>query len=216
MLSAVKMPSTMPAPMSVMRIASGSPIIHPNTPPASLSAGSPSRGCGRSPPMWQKPATEMTKSAKPMPMRPLSCTDAGCRKSQPARSRSRTGITNASLPTSPPAVYALMVCATSLPMKNHSLTAPAIANSTIRNGSPSRRWSFSSVSGPNARKSPPVPWASPIQARTISGGLSTSPTYRFGAGAGLAARDEDPFAGARPFLVGLELLAMPPRYGGRP
>jgi hypothetical protein len=29
-------------------------------------------------------------------------------------------------------------------------------------------------------------------------------------------RDEDAFAGARPLLVGLELLAIPPRYGGRP
>ena len=50
------------------------------------------------------------------------------------------------------------------------------------------------------------------------GGFSVSPTYRFGAGAGFRApddaRDEDAFAGARPFLVGLVLLAMPPRYGG--
>ncbi|CAN5524134.1 hypothetical protein BH10ACT5_BH10ACT5_06860 [soil metagenome] len=54
----------------------------------------------------------------------------------------------------------------------------------------------------------------------MSGGFSVSPTYRFGAGAGFRApddvRDEDPFAGARPLLVGLELLAMPLRYGGGP
>ncbi len=50
------------------------------------------------------------------------------------------------------------------------------------------------------------------------GGFSVSPTYRFGAGAGFRApddaREDDAFAGARPFLVGLVLLAMPPRYGG--
>jgi hypothetical protein len=78
-------------------------------------------------------------------------------------------------------------------MKNHSTTAPAIASSTIRNGRPSLRCSFSRVSGPNARNRPPVPCARPIQARTMIGGFSVSPTYRFGAGAGL--------------------LAMPPRYG---
>ena len=48
-----------------------------------------------------------------MPMRPLSCTDDGCRNIQPASSSSSTGRTNASRPRSPPTVYALMVCATS-------------------------------------------------------------------------------------------------------
>src|SRR6188768_3553190 len=103
-------------------------------------------------------------------------------------------------------------------MKNHSTTAPAIASSTIRNGRPSLRCSFSRVSGPKARNRPPIPCARPIQARTMIGGFSVSPTYRFGAGAGFRApddaRDDDAFAGARPCLVGLVLLAMPPRYGG--
>ncbi len=67
-----------------------------------------------------------------------------------------------------------MFAATSLPMKNHSFTAPRAASSTRRNGKPSRRSSFSSASGPKARKSPPTPWASPIHARTATGGLSAS------------------------------------------
>ena len=33
-----------------------------------------------------------------------------------------------------------------------------------------------------------------------------------GAGSGFRAREDEPFAGARPFAVGLELLAIPPRY----
>ncbi|GAA1670739.1 hypothetical protein GCM10009807_13500 [Microbacterium lacus] len=40
-----------------------------------------------------------------------------------------------------------------------------------------------------------------------------------GAGAGLRAPEdprEDALAGARPFLVGLVLLAIPPRYGDAP
>ena len=41
MLSAVNTPRTTSAPMSVISSARGSPSIHPNTPPASLSAGRP-------------------------------------------------------------------------------------------------------------------------------------------------------------------------------
>ncbi|GAB2708711.1 hypothetical protein GCM10027071_24410 [Microbacterium marinum] len=66
---------------------------------------------------------------------------------------------------------------------------------------------------------PPTACARPIHARAITGGLSTSSTYRRGAGAALLrgagsdflARDEGPDADARDLLVGLLLLAIPPR-----
>ena len=111
-------------------------------------------------------------------------------------------------------------------MKNHSTTAPAIASTTMKKGRPSRRSSFASVSGPSARAAPPVTCASPIQARTSSGGRSGV------AGLALAAVDPravdagsffvgavlepEPRAGvreARPF--DLVLVAMPQRYGRR-
>ena len=175
-LSSVRTPSTMHPPTSVSSIASGSPIIHPKTPPAPLRAGSPSRGCGRPPAIWQKPAMVTTKRPKPMPIRPLSCTEDGWRNIHPARNTRSTGMTNATRPTSPPTEKALMAAPASVPMKNHSTTAPITARRTSRSGRPSRRWSFSSVSGPNARNRPPTPWASPIHARTVRAGLSSSPT----------------------------------------
>ena len=177
MLSAVSTPSTTPAPMSVISSASGSPSIQPKTPPASLSAGRPSRGCGRPPPTWQKPAIDEDEQGE-------ADADAavvvdGCRMpEQPAREQQQQHGQHEGDAADEPAgrVGADRLPATSLPMKNHSLTAPAIASSTMRNGRPSRRWSFSSVSGPKARNSPPVPCARPIQARTMSGGFSVSPT----------------------------------------
>ena len=45
----------------------------------------------------------------------------------------------ATRPMSAPTVKALMFVPTSVPMRNHSTTAPATASSTSRNGNPSRR-----------------------------------------------------------------------------
>ena len=126
--------------------------------------------------MWQKPATDRIEEREADP--DAAVVVHGCRMpEQPAREQQQQHGQHERHPADEPAaVYALMVCAISLPMKNHSTTAPAIASSTSRNGKPSLRWSFSSVSGPNARNRPPVPCARPIQARTMIGGFSVSPT----------------------------------------
>jgi hypothetical protein len=74
------------------------------SPPLALSAGRPALGCGRSPRTWQKPATARMNNPAPMPMRPLSWTEGGCRKSHPASRSRMTGKTNASRPMSAPTV----------------------------------------------------------------------------------------------------------------
>ena len=198
-LRAPRSESTMYAPIGV-RYVSGWPSIQPKSPPDALSAGMPSCGSGRSPATWQNAAITIVSSPNPMPIRPLSCTDDGWRNSHPARSSSRTGKTNAVRPMSMPNVYALMFAATGVPMKNHSVTAPAIANSTMRKGKPSRLSFLSRVSGPNARNSPPTARARPYHIRAGTPGLSSSPTYFFGAGADLRAL-EDVFERALLFSV---------------
>ena len=175
-LKNVNSASTTYAPTDVNKNARGSPSIQPKRPPAFESAGSPVLGAGRPPATWQKPAIVTTSNPNPMPMRPLSCTEAGCRNSQPASTSNSTGMMKATRPTMPPTVNALMFAATALPMKNHSLTAPAIASTTRKNGNPSRRCSFSSDSGPNARNMPPVRCAIPIHARINTLGRSASST----------------------------------------
>ncbi|CAH0278516.1 hypothetical protein SRABI128_03582 [Microbacterium sp. Bi128] len=102
MLRIVSSDSAMYAPTSLNTRASGSPLSQPARPPARLSVGSPALGAGRPPATWQNPAIAMTNRAKPMPMRPLSCTDEGCRNSHPASRSSSTGKTKATRPMSPP------------------------------------------------------------------------------------------------------------------
>ena len=163
---------TTAAPISVMSRISGCASIQPRMPPARASTAMPSRGSGCPPNRWHRPETVRSSSPTPMPMRVLSCTELGCRKSHTAKSSMTTGRANATRPKSPPKVHESSAWAMGSLMKNHSTTAPAIASTTMKKGSPSRRSSLASVSGPSARAAPPVTCASPIQARTSSGGRS--------------------------------------------
>ena len=164
--------TTAAAPTSVMSMMSGCASIQPRMPPARASTIIPSRGSGWPPNRWHRPETVRRSSASPMPMRVLSCTELGWRNSHTAKSSMMTGSANATRPTRPPNVHASRACATGSLMRNHSTTAPVMASSTMKNGSPSRRSSFWSVSGPSARAAPPVRCASPIQARTSRLGRS--------------------------------------------
>ena len=158
--------TTIVAPTGVMSRMSGCASIQPRMPPARASTAMPSLGSGWPPKMWQSADTDRSSTPSPMPMRVLSCTELGCRNSHTANSSMTTGSANATRPNSPPNVHESSVCAMDSLMKNHSTTAPQIASTTMKNGSPSRRSSFCSVSGPSARAAPPATWASPIHART--------------------------------------------------
>ena len=156
-------------------------------------------------------------ASNPMPMRPLSCTDAGCRNSQPARRRSSTGSTKATRPTSPPAVYALM-CLRDLVADEE----PLVDGAGDREQHEEERESVAALVllerlGSEGAEQPAgaVREAHPgaDEERAACRLLRRS---AWAPGRACAARDEDAFAGARPLLVGLELLAMPPRYGGGP
>ena len=114
----------------------------------------------------------------PTPTRPLSLTDAGWRNIQRASSTNTTGNATATWPKRPPNVYALIAWATALVGRNHSTTAPAIATSVRKNGTPSRRSSFASDSRPKTRAAPPVACASAIQNLTPAfGPLSATSTF---------------------------------------
>ncbi len=161
-----RIPATIPAPMGVMSSDSGAASTQPRTPPARARASMPSRGSGAPLKMWQSAAMETRNRETPTPMRPLSLTEEGWRKSQRASSTITMGSANATRPKSPPNVYASKAMATSLRGLNHSTTTPAIASTTRRKGMPSRRSSFASFSGPRARKRAPVACARPIHAAT--------------------------------------------------
>ena len=102
----------------------------------------PASGCGLSLATWNSAAADTTSRAEPMPIRPLSCTDAGWRKSQSARIARNTGSPTATWPNRPPNVYCSIVTTTAFVRRNHSAAPPAIASSSSTKGTPSRRCSF--------------------------------------------------------------------------
>ncbi len=63
--SAAISPQTMPAPMPVMRAASGAAMTQPRMPPAPASAGMPSEASGMPSSTWQRPATAVSSIARP-------------------------------------------------------------------------------------------------------------------------------------------------------
>ncbi len=76
----------------------------PSTPPAAARATMPSDALGCPPNTWQSDAMDTSIRPRPMPIRVLSCTDAGCRNSHPAKTIMMTGSATASRPKSPPNV----------------------------------------------------------------------------------------------------------------
>ena len=79
------------APYPVVSAISGAPRSQPRMPPAMASEAMPSDGAGPPPKMWHSALTEISSTPRPMPMRPLSFTDDGCRNSQIANSSMMTG-----------------------------------------------------------------------------------------------------------------------------
>ena len=166
----------------------GAARTQPNTPPASANPCTPFPGCGWPPKMWHRALTVMSNSARPIPIRPLSWTLAGCRNNQIENSSMITGRAKATLPKSKPKVKELSARATSSVGMNHSTTAPATASRKMKNGTPSRRSSFSSVSLPSSRAAAPTMCASPIH----------SPTSMLGSWGGGVFADGNLFVGALP------------------
>ena len=129
------------------------PMSQPSTPPASASAAMPSLGIGCAPnDVAAAPTIGDEQDAEPdadarvvvdgarMPEQP------GGEQHHDDRQRERDA-SEAARRTS----RRSRVCAIVLSMRNHSTTAPAIASRTRKNGTPSRRSSFASFSGPSAR-----------------------------------------------------------------
>ena len=76
---------------SVASATSQEATSQPSTPPPVARARMPSTAWGWPPKMWQSALIDTSRRPRPMPMRVLSCTDDGCRNSQPAKRTMMTG-----------------------------------------------------------------------------------------------------------------------------
>ena len=128
----------------------------PMTPPAAAIPGIPFDGCGIPPAMCARAEHDRTNSPSPTAMRRLSASIVGCRNSHAANRTSTTGRPNAMRPNNPPTVDSSTRRTHSTVGTNHSTVAPTPARTSKKNGSPSRRSSFSTLSERNKRKVAPA------------------------------------------------------------